>query len=63
MNNLVIQAQNGNKYFYINSVVIGEKIKHIVAGFNTGVITTLEDSNLQVYKESLFKMRSECNDI
>ena len=56
MKSLVIKTRGGNKYFYLNSVVINGNIKHIVAGFNTGVIRTLADEGLEVDAESLMKM-------
>ncbi len=62
MKNLVIKTRGGNKYFYLNSVVINGRIEHIVAGFNTGVIITLLDEGLEVETESLVKMRLEYND-
>ena len=62
MDNLVIKTRGGNKYFYLNSVVRNGNIEHVVAGFNTGVITTLVDEGLEVDTESLIKMRSEYND-
>lgn len=62
MKSLVIKTRGGCKYFYLNSVVINGNIEHIVAGFNSGVITTLEDGGLEVDAESLIKMRLEYND-
>lgn len=62
MKSLVIKTRGGNKYFYLNSVVINGNIKHIVAGFNSGVIRTLQDEGLEVDTESLVKMRLEYND-
>lgn len=62
MKSLVIKTRGGNKYFYLNSVVINGNIEHIVAGFNSGVITTLIDEALEVDTESLTKMRLEHND-
>lgn len=56
MNNFVIKTRGGNKYFYINSVVINGHIEHIVAGYNTGTITTLLDKGLEVDTESWMKM-------
>jgi hypothetical protein len=62
MKSVVIKTRGGNKYFYLNSVVVNGNIKHVVAGFNSGVIITLVDSGLEVDTESLVKMRSEYND-
>ena len=62
MKSLVIKTRGGNKYFYLNSVVINGHIEHIVAGFNTGIIRTLVDEGLEVDTESLVKIRLEHND-